>query len=59
MHAISYGPTNHYPPCLLAAVLFLGGYSDCRPTYASIFSEFCFNFQRYTEYKKKDRAFTI
>ena len=55
MHAISYGPTNHYPPCLLAAVLFLGGIQTAvEPT-----RQFCFNFQRYTEYKKKDRAFTI
>ena len=24
MHAISYGLTDHYPPCLLAAVFFSG-----------------------------------
>ena len=46
MHAISYGPTNHYPPCLLAAVLFLGGIQTAvEPTrqfsanFASIFSD--------------------
>ena len=47
MHAISYGPTDHYPPCLLAAVLFFGGgiQTAVQPTrqfsanFASIFSD--------------------
>ena len=46
MHAISYGPTNHYPPCLLAVVLFVGGIQTAvEPTrqfsanFASIFSD--------------------
>ena len=46
MHAIRYGQTNHYPPCLLAAVLFLVGIQTAlEPTrqfsanFASIFSD--------------------
>ena len=50
MHAISYGLTDYYPPCLLAAVLFFGWYSDCSRTYASIFLQFS---AIHKEYMKK------
>lgn len=49
MHAISYGLFDHYPPCLLAAVLFFGGIQTAlEPT-----RQFCFNFQRYTRSIRK------